>query len=142
VYQAAVFGLTLERSQLYDRINRRVEAMLAAGLEQETRHPAYRQGLSPTQLLSMRSIGYRQMAQYLAGELDYADTMVAKLKQATRHFAKRQFTWYKKDAVYPLVRCSQSSRHQEQIVEIMCQLLVEKLQSVVKFIRESGSMYL
>jgi tRNA dimethylallyltransferase len=94
VYQAAVFGLTLERSQLYDRINRRVDAMLAAGLEQETRQ-LLTGGAQSYALLSMRSIGYRQMAQYLAGELDYA-AMVAKLKQATRHFAKRQFTWYKK----------------------------------------------
>ena len=93
VYQAAVFGLTLERSLLYARINQRVDAMLAEGLEQETRQ-LLQAGLSPT-ALSMRSIGYRQMAQYLAGELEH-DEMTAKIKQATRNFAKRQFTWYKK----------------------------------------------
>jgi tRNA dimethylallyltransferase len=121
VYQAAVFGLTLERSLLYDRINRRVDAMLAAGLEQETRQ-LLQAGLSPT-ALSMRSIGYRQMAQYLAGELDYA-AMVAKLKQATRHFAKRQFTWYKK---MPYIHWFDVEKQPapEQIVEIMCQLLVK-----------------
>ena len=121
VYQAAVFGLTLERSLLYARINQRVDAMLAAGLEQETRQ-LLQAGLSPT-ALSMRSIGYRQMAQYLAGELEYEE-MTAKIKQATRNFAKRQFTWYKK---MPYIHWFDVEKlpDQEQIVEIMCQLLVK-----------------
>ena len=121
VYQAAVFGLTLERSLLYARINQRVDAMLAAGLEQETRQ-LLQAGLSPT-ALSMRSIGYRQMAQYLAGELEYEE-MAAKIKQATRNFAKRQFTWYKK---MPYIHWFDVEKlpDQEQIVEIMCQLLVK-----------------
>ena len=121
VYQAAVFGLTLERSLLYARINQRVDAMLAAGLEQETRQ-LLQAGLSPT-ALSMRSIGYRQMAQYLAGELEH-DEMTAKIKQATRNFAKRQFTWYKK---MPYIHWFDVEKlpDQEQIVEIMCQLLVK-----------------
>ena len=121
VYQAAVFGLTLERSLLYARINQRVDAMLAAGLEQETRQ-LLQAGLSPT-ALSMRSIGYRQMAQYLAGELEYEEK-AAKIKQATRNFAKRQFTWYKK---MPYIHWFDVEKlpDQEQIVEIMCQLLVK-----------------
>ena len=121
VYQAAVFGLTLERSLLYARINQRVDAMLAEGLEQETRQ-LLQAGLSPT-ALSMRSIGYRQMAQYLAGELEYEE-MTAKIKQATRNFAKRQFTWYKK---MPYIHWFDVEKlpDQEQIVEIMCQLLVK-----------------
>ena len=121
VYQAAVFGLTLERSLLYARINQRVDAMLAAGLEQETRQ-LLQAGLSPT-ALSMRSIGYRQMAQYLAGELEHEE-MAAKIKQATRNFAKRQFTWYKK---MPYIHWFDVEKlpDQEQIVEIMCQLLVK-----------------
>ena len=121
VYQAAVFGLTLERSLLYARINQRVDAMLAAGLEQETRQ-LLQAGLSPT-ALSMRSIGYRQMAQYLAVELEHEE-MAAKIKQATRNFAKRQFTWYKK---MPYIHWFDVEKlpDQEQIVEIMCQLLVK-----------------
>ena len=121
VYQAAVFGLTLERSLLYARINQRVDAMLAAGLEQETRQ-LLQAGLSPT-ALSMRSIGYRQMAQYLAGELEHEE-MAAKIKQATRSFAKRQFTWYKKMPYIHWFDVEKLS-DQEQIVEIMCQLLVK-----------------
>ena len=121
VYQAAVFGLTLERSLLYARINQRVDAMLAAGLKQETRQ-LLQAGLSPT-ALSMRSIGYRQMAQYLAGELEH-DEMTAKIKQATRNFAKRQFTWYKKMPYIHWFDVEKLS-DQEQIVEIMCQLLVK-----------------
>ncbi len=121
VYQAAVFGLTLERSLLYARINQRVDAMLAEGLEQETRQ-LLQAGLSPT-ALSMRSIGYRQVAQYLAGGLE-DEEMTAKIKQATRNFAKRQFTWYKK---MPYIHWFDVEKlpDQEQIVEIMCQLLVK-----------------
>ena len=71
----------------------------------------------------MRSIGYRQMAQYLAGELEYEE-MADKIKQATRNFAKRQFTWYKK---MPYIHWFDVEKlpDQEQIVEIMCQLLVK-----------------
>ena len=122
VYRAAVFGLTLERSLLYERINKRVDAMLTAGLEQETRS-LLQAGVSP-ESLSMRSIGYRQLAQYLAGELDYP-AAVSKIKQATRNFAKRQFTWYKK-MPYIYWFDVDEAPDQEQIVEIMCQLLVEK----------------
>ena len=92
-YDAIVFGLNMERSALYERINRRVDLMLEAGLEQEVRR-LLEQGVSP-ECQSMQSIGYRQMVWYLNGSMSYEDA-VDKLKQATRNFAKRQITWYKK----------------------------------------------
>lgn len=92
-YDAVVFGLRMERSVLYDRINRRVDMMLEEGLVDETRR-LLEQGV-PAEAQSMQSIGYRQMVLYLKGEWDYT-TAVDKIKQATRNFAKRQFTWYKK----------------------------------------------
>lgn len=92
-YDALVFGLNMERSALYERINRRVDLMLEAGLEQEVRR-LLEQGVSP-ECQSMQSIGYRQMVWYLNGSMSYEDA-VDKLKQATRNFAKRQITWYKK----------------------------------------------
>lgn len=122
VYTAAVFGLTMDRSLLYKRINKRVDLMLDQGLERETRE-LLQAGLLPT-ALSMRSIGYRQMAQYLEGQID-RDTMVEKIKQATRNFAKRQITWYKK---MPYIEWYDVAKEAEpkQIVENMCHLLVEK----------------
>lgn len=92
-YDAIVIGLTMERQALYERINRRVDLMLAAGLEQEVR-ALLAQGVSES-CQSMQSIGYRQMVWYINGGMDY-NTAVEKLKQATRNFAKRQITWYKK----------------------------------------------
>lgn len=93
VYDAAVFGLRMERSVLYERINRRVDIMLEQGLIEETRR-LLAEGV-PETAQSMQAIGYRQTVLYLKGEWDKA-TSVDKIKQATRNFAKRQFTWYKK----------------------------------------------
>ena len=92
-YEALVFGLNMERSLLYDRINRRVDIMLEQGLVEEVRQ-LLEQGV-PTSCQSMQSIGYRQMVWYLQEGMPY-DLAVEKLKQATRNFAKRQITWYKK----------------------------------------------
>ena len=67
--------------------------MLEDGLEEEVR--ALLKAGVPTDCLSMKSLGYRQMAEYLTGQCDLA-TAVDNIKKGTRHFAKRQITWYKK----------------------------------------------
>ena len=92
-YDATVFGLSMDRGFLYERINRRVDRMLEEGLEEEVRS-LLKAGV-PTDCLSMKSLGYRQMAEYLKGQCDFA-TAVDNIKKGTRHFAKRQITWYKK----------------------------------------------
>lgn len=92
-YDAAVFGLRMERGVLYDRINRRVDIMVQQGLLAETQR-LLAQGV-PKEAQAMQAIGYRQTVQYLDGQLTWEEA-VAKIKQATRNFAKRQFTWYKK----------------------------------------------
>lgn len=121
-YDAVVIGLTMERGALYERINRRVDAMLAAGLEQEVRSLLAR-GVSPD-CQSMQSIGYRQMVWYLNGSMSYAEA-VDKLKQATRNFAKRQITWYKK---MPYIHWLQLDAQPDygQVVGRICEMLVEK----------------
>jgi tRNA dimethylallyltransferase len=92
-YDATVFGLSMDRNFLYERINRRVDRMLEEGLEEEVR--ALLKAGVPSDCLSMKSLGYRQMAEYLKGQCDFA-TAVENIKKGTRHFAKRQITWYKK----------------------------------------------
>ena len=92
-YNALVVGLNMDRQALYARINKRVDLMLEDGLEQEV-HGLLEQGVHPD-CQSMQSIGYRQMVWYIDAGMPYADA-VEKLKQATRNFAKRQLTWYKK----------------------------------------------
>ena len=92
-YHAVVFGLTMPRDSLYERINRRVDLMVEQGLFAETRK-LIAMGV-PETAQSMKSIGYRQVLQYFHGEWTKEEA-IAKLKQATRNFAKRQITWYKK----------------------------------------------
>ena len=77
-FDAVVFGLTMERALLYDRINRRVDLMVEEGLFDEARF-FYDQGI-PLDSQSMKSIGYRQCVQYFRGEWD-KKTAVAKIKQ-------------------------------------------------------------
>ncbi len=90
------FGLIPHsRQALHQRIERRFHAMLAAGFEQEVRALYERGDLSP-ELPSIRSVGYRQMWDYLAGMYDW-DTMVHKGVVATRQLAKRQLTWLRKE---------------------------------------------
>lgn len=93
VYDAAVIGLTMNRQHLYDRINRRVDNMIAQGLVEEV-SSLLAAGLSPA-CQSMKGIGYKEIIAYLSGEVSLSAAIDA-IKQATRHFAKRQLTWYNK----------------------------------------------
>lgn len=92
IYEAAVFGLSMERSALYTRINQRVDQMLADGLGAEVK--ALLDAGLPADVMSMRSIGYRQLAGYYQGKTTWQEAVQA-IKQATRNFAKRQLTWYR-----------------------------------------------
>ncbi|MGN0940727.1 MAG: tRNA (adenosine(37)-N6)-dimethylallyltransferase MiaA [Selenomonadaceae bacterium] len=93
IYDAFVIGLRRDRVLLYERIERRVDMMMAAGLEREVRR-LMRAGVR-RDAPAMRGIGYREMAAYIDGEMTL-DEAVSEIKKSTRHFAKRQFTWYRK----------------------------------------------
>jgi len=89
-----LIGLTRERTALYRRVDDRVELELARGLVEETKRLMDR-GYGRL-LGSMKGLGYKQMAGYLAGGYDY-DEAVRRLKRDTRRFAKRQMTWFRKE---------------------------------------------
>lgn len=93
-YPAIRVGLTMPRETLYERIDRRVDQMMAQGLLNEVK------GLSEKgysrDLPAMQAIGYAQLFAYLAGEATL-DTAVDNIKRATRQFAKRQLTWFRRD---------------------------------------------
>jgi tRNA dimethylallyltransferase len=93
-YRPLLVGLTMERAALYRRIDARVEAQLAKGLLEETRRLLDR-GYSRS-LGSMKGLGYRQMAGYLSGDYPFEEA-VRRLTRDTRHFAKRQMTWFRKE---------------------------------------------
>jgi tRNA dimethylallyltransferase len=86
--------LDLDREQLYQRINRRVELMIETGLRDEVQN-LLEKGYSP-EIKPLQSIGYRQMIEHLAGHLTF-DQAISDTKQATRRYAKRQLTWFRND---------------------------------------------
>ena len=92
-YNALVLGLTNERSVLYDRINRRTEKMFADGLVDEVKN-LLAGGVSPN-AQAMSGIGYKETVEYLQGGTTLDETIL-KVAQATRNFAKRQLTWYRR----------------------------------------------
>ena len=92
-YAAQVFGLTAERAELYDRINRRTEKMFADGLVDEVKN-LLASGISPN-AQAMLGIGYKETVDYLQGNSTLDETIL-KVAQATRNFAKRQLTWYRR----------------------------------------------
>jgi tRNA dimethylallyltransferase len=84
-------GLTLPREQLYDRINKRVDQMVAQGLVEEVR------SLLPYRHLNaLNTVGYSELFDYFDGKIGL-DTAIDLIKQNTRRFAKRQLTWFRKD---------------------------------------------
>lgn len=93
-YRFAYFILERDRSVLYQRINLRVEQMLEKGLLQEV-EKLLSMGYNRT-LVSMQGLGYKEAAAYLSREITY-EQMEETIKQSTRHFAKRQLTWFRRE---------------------------------------------
>lgn len=126
-FRALVLGLTMERSVLYQRIEQRVDAELARGLVDETR-TLLAKGY-PRTLVSMKSLGYRQMAGYLEGEYSF-DEAVRRLKRDTRHFAKRQMTWFRKEPGLTWVEV-----HPDESVRSVSQRVVTLIERFVETFR-------
>lgn len=93
-YNYAYFVLTDERSRLYERIDRRVDQMMEEGLPGEVRFLKDR-GVRRDST-AMQGLGYKELFAYLEGEYSF-DEAVRIIKRDTRHFAKRQLTWFKRE---------------------------------------------
>lgn len=91
-YDLLMIGLTMERSKLYERINQRVDIMLEKGLVDEVRK-LLNQGFDE-RYTSMQGIGYKEIIQYLKGEISL-EQAIYMIKQGTRRFAKRQLSWFR-----------------------------------------------
>ena len=92
-YRYIVFGLRWERSKLYERIDQRVDNMLRSGLVEEVKSlmdRGYDKGAT-----AMQGIGYKEILNYLNGECSLEETVYI-LKRDTRHYAKRQLTWFRR----------------------------------------------
>lgn len=90
-YDAFVVGLNTDREKVYERINQRVDQMLSMGLVDEARR-LYEAGGDQWQ--SGKGIGYRELFPFFKGQIS-ENTAVEKIKQDTRHYAKRQLTWFR-----------------------------------------------
>lgn len=94
IYDLEMFGLTMDRQKLHERINRRVDKMISAGLIDEVRNlvaHGYERFLT-----SQQAIGYKELIGYLKGE-ESLDEAVGTIKARTRQYAKRQLTWFRAD---------------------------------------------
>lgn len=95
-YESLIIGLDYDdREVLYNRINRRVDAMIEAGLEGEVRSLLSR-GLLSAESTAGQAIGYKEMLGYIAGDCSLGDA-VEKIKLGTRRYAKRQLTWLRRN---------------------------------------------
>ena len=99
-------GLTRDRKELYDRIERRVDLMITSGLAEEVKS-LLTKGYPPT-IKPFQSLGYKQVLGFLQGETDM-DEAVQLIKRNTKRYAKRQITWFKKDAEIQWVTLPQQS---------------------------------
>lgn len=93
-YNYAYFVLNDRRSHIYDRINKRVDIMMRDGLVNEVAS-LLEEGCT-TDMVSMQGLGYKEIIEYIQGKCTL-DEAVDNLKQSTRHFAKRQITWFKRE---------------------------------------------
>ena len=93
-FSALIIGLNRDRAALYRRIEERIDWKLSHGLIEETKQ-LLAQGYQRDSA-AMKGLGYRQVAEHLAGEYDVGE-MVLRFKRDTRHFSKRQMTWFRKE---------------------------------------------
>ena len=93
-YQLFYYVLNMERKLLYERIDKRVDAMMEKGLVNEVKSLA---AMGCTRdMVSMQGLGYKEILDYLEGRLSLEEAVFV-LKRDTRHFAKRQITWFKRE---------------------------------------------
>ncbi len=112
-YSAVKLGLNYkDREKLYERINKRVDLMLEQGLLEETEQ-VLKKDLSFT---SVKAIGYKELAPYFNNEKSLEEC-IEKLKQSTRHYAKRQITWFKRDKDINWLYADTFSSYEEMLGE-------------------------
>lgn len=107
-YTPLIYGLTMPREKLYARINERVDQMMENGLLEEVRGILSRSDLPPGNDGAMQAIGYKELARVIHGECTL-EKAIDDIKLASRRYAKRQLTWFTRDARVVWFDCSQYS---------------------------------
>lgn len=122
-YNFAYFVLNDDRSLVYERIDKRVDIMLEQGLIEEVK-ALLAEGVSPA-TVSMQGLGYKEIVAYLNGECTLAEAVYV-LKRDTRHFAKRQITWFKREEDVIWLNRPDFDRSDEKILAQMLRVIDEK----------------
>ena len=91
-YDYILFAINMDREILYDRINKRVDIMIENGLLEEVKNKYEKYKEFPT---AMQGLGYKEVVEYIDGKITYEE-MKEKVKKESRHYAKRQLTWFRK----------------------------------------------
>ena len=115
-YEFVYFVLNAPREQLYARIDRRVDQMIEEGLVDEVKH--LKELGCTKEMVSMQGLGYKEILAYLDGKYDL-DTAVYTIKRDTRHFAKRQLTWFKRERDVIWINKQSFGYDAEQILDEM-----------------------
>ena len=123
IYQAAFFVLNDKREVLYEKIEQRVDQMIHAGLEKEVQK-LLDMGYT-RELVSMQGLGYKEMISYLMGEISLEEAIYL-IKRDTRHFAKRQITWFKREPDAVWIDKDRYSYDNQKILAFMCNEIKNK----------------
>ncbi len=122
-YRFCYFVLNAPREKLYAAIDERVDRMIEAGLLEEVK--TLREGGCRRDMVSMQGLGYKELFAYLDGEISYEEA-VYRIKRDTRHFAKRQLTWFRRERDVIWVEKEDFAFDDEAILAYLLHVLKEK----------------
>lgn len=123
-YQFVYFVLNDDRENLYKRIDMRVDQMIEEGLVKEVQTLKER-GYNRN-MVSMQGLGYKEILEYLDGECTLSEA-VYKIKRDTRHFAKRQITWFKREGHVTWINKKDYNYDEEKILNVMLESIKKKI---------------
>lgn len=126
-YDFCYFVLNDDRKLLYDRIDRRIDIMLEEGLLEEVislKNKGYTRDM-----VSMQGLGYKEILDYLNGEYSLEEAIYI-LKRDTRHFAKRQLTWFRRERDVIWIDKTKYDHDEDRILEVMLSYVKERINTL------------
>lgn len=128
-YEFCYFVLNDDREQLYERIEKRIDQMLEEGLIEEVK--ALSDMGYHKDMVSMQGIGYKEILKYLDQEYSLEEAIYV-LKRDTKHFAKRQLTWFRREKEVIWIDKNEYDHDDEQILDVMLKEIRERMHGICK----------